>query len=213
MNHAPAIDIWKSTSRLSQFWEELAANYVTPDPVTSERIYPEAAVKLGDALMFPADEGISVPLETSGIQAETSLPATFAGEGESSRETTLLEKVGLESIQWIRHALETLTSSPEAEPLGTTNQADDLGILPSSSGELEEAAVYNPIYGYPDQGLTFIKVSSEPEPQPGSAIDTRRMAYGLKIPKRPLHKRPIYQRIFFCVSQMITRGSDGSSAR
>jgi hypothetical protein len=56
----------------------------------------------------------------------------------------------------------------------------------------------------------MVKVPNEPDQQPTSTIDTRRVAYGLKIPARPLHKRPFYQKILFSLGgliHMISRGS------
>jgi hypothetical protein len=106
-------------------------------------------------------------------------------------EPSLLEKAGFESLRLIRQALEILSAPPENEPLPDLDPAG-----PSDDPWMSSAT----------PGLAFIKVSSEPEPQPGSTINTRRMAYGLKIPNKPLHKRPIYQRIFYSLQHWMAGG-------
>lgn len=204
MNHTPAINVWKGTNRLSLFWEDLAANCVPPDPVRGKQTSPGDDAELAPSLPLAWD-GIPIPSEMPGIQVETSVPALLYGAWERGRERPFLEKVSQGSIQWIRRALEVLTAPPVEQPEADTRSEQDMEILPVSQAELEAAPVHDPIQTASDLGLTFIKVSSEPEPQPGSAIDTRRMAYGLKIPRKPLHKRPIYQRVFFCLRQMMAR--------
>jgi hypothetical protein len=122
-------------------------------------------------------------------------------------EPGLLERAGFESLRLLRHALKILIAPPEEETLPDTSR--ELVASPDGRMELEHTSVQDPIQVSSTPGLTFIKVSSEPEPQPGSSIDTRRITYGLKIPNRPLHKRPFYQRIFFCLHQMVTRSRNG----
>jgi hypothetical protein len=119
----------------------------------------------------------------------------------------LLEKAGFESLRRIRQALEVL-AAPSEEDHGTdTDRGQDLTVLTPGQWELEARGGNDSIRESSTLGLTFIKVSREPEPQPVSAIDTRRMAYGLKIPMKPLHKRPIYQRIFFSLRHMMGGGT------
>jgi hypothetical protein len=131
-------------------------------------------------------------------------------EQTKSAEPTLLERAGFESLRMIKQALDILSAPMEEEPPVSTGWKQDTEPLPDSLVKWEEARIHDPIQVDSALGLTFIKVSSEPEPQPGSAIDTRRMAYGLKIPMKPLHKRPIYQRVIFCLRHMVDRGSDAA---
>lgn len=186
MNHTPAINVWNGNNRVSQLWEDLLAVRVSPDPCA------------GESLSSDVDRELSFPLETweTGDQS-------FASDGEKNKSSmpTLLEKAGFESLRLFRQALEVLTTPPEDEP-----------VADAGPGEMEEAVRPDPNQAYPALGMSFIKVSSEPEPQPGSSIDTRRMAYGLKIPMKPLHKRPVYQRVFFCLRHMISPGKDDPSS-
>ncbi len=182
MNHTPAINIWKGNNRVSRLWEDLLADRVSPDPCA------------GEYLSTAMNQEPSFPLELWEVE-ENSFAS--CGEQDHSPVPSLLEKAGFESLRLFRQALEVLTASPEDEPVADAGQ-----------GDFEEPVRLDPIQAYPALGMTFVKVSSEPEPQPGSSIDTRRMAYGLKIPVKPLHKRPVYQRVFFCLSHMIHPGRD-----
>jgi hypothetical protein len=186
MNHTSAINVWKGSNRVSQLWVDLLADRVPPDPL------------VGEYLSLDMDQALSFPLESREIEGDL---IVSGGGQNSSPVSSLLEKAGFESLRLFRHALEVLTAPPEGEPMADTGQ-----------GELEEAVRIDPHQVYPALGMTFIKVSSEPEPQPGSSIDTRRMAYGLKIPMKPLHKRPVYQRVFFCLRHMIRPGRDDPSS-
>jgi len=165
------VNVWKESNRVSQLWEDLLVNYVSPDPLaeksTSSRCELEPYVPMKIGVGLPAD---------SGEHNETAAPP-------------LLERAGFESLRLIKHALDILAAPTEQEP--NPDPGPEISML----------------------GLDFIKVSREPEPQPGSAIDTRRMAYGLKIPLKPLHKRPIHQRLFFCLRQWMTRESNELSLR
>ena len=186
MNHTPAINVWKGNNRVSQLWEDLLAARVSPDPFA------------GEYLSSGVDQEPSFPLEPWETEGNS---IASGGERNLSPVPTLLEKAGFESLRLFRQALEILTAPPEDQP------AADAG-----PGEMEEAVRPDPNQAYPALGMSFIKVSSEPEPQPGSSIDTRRMAYGLKIPMKPLHKRPVYQRVFFCLRHMISPGKDDPSS-
>jgi hypothetical protein len=185
MNHTTAINVWKGSNRVSQLWVDLLADCVPPDPCVGG--FPSQDV----------DQGLSFPLESWETDA-MSFPR--ADEQGRSPAPTLLEKAGFESLRLFRQALEVLTAPAEDEP------------VPASQWDLEEPVRLDPFQADSGLGMTFIKVSSEPESQPGSAIDTRRMAYGLKIPVKPLHKRPVYQRIFFCLRHVIHHGRDDPSS-
>jgi hypothetical protein len=183
MNQTTAVNVWKRTNRINQLWEDLLTNRVPPDPLCTENM-------------------------TFGMDSGESSPAA-GNEQDGSTEPGLLERAGFESLRMIKQALDILAATPgEAE----TDTGLKLAIQdpPVVRPELEEGMVHYPFPADPALVLTFIKVSSDPDPQPGSAIDTRRMAYGLKIPMKPLHKRPIYQRLFFCLRQMFARGSNES---
>ena len=199
MNHTSTINVWKDGNRISQLWEVLLADYVSPDPVA------------GDYVSSRVDLASAFPLETWET-AEKSL--TIRGEQNGSPVPALLEKAGFESLRLFRQALEVLTAPPEDEPVAHAGRELDQGILPSGPEELEEALRFDSTRLDPTLalGMTFVKVSSEPEPQPGSTIDTRRMAYGLKVPVKPLHKRPVYQRVLFCLRQMMRHGRDDPSS-
>ena len=47
--------------------------------------------------------------------------------------------------------------------------------------------------------------SIEPKPLIRDTTNMRRPVYGPKIPVRPLHKRPFYQRIFFYLSRIFRK--------
>jgi hypothetical protein len=199
MNHTSTINIWKDNNRISQLWEVLLADYVSPDPVAGE--YVSSSVDLEPAFPLETWEAAESSFTTSGGQSHSPVPA-------------LLERAGFESLRLFRQALEVLTAPAEEEPALDTGRGQDLKIQPSNSGELDESMRYDSIHtdSALALGMTFIKVSSEPEPQPGSSIDTRRMAYGLKVPVKPLHKRPVYQRVFFCLRNMLRQGKDDPSS-
>jgi hypothetical protein len=184
MNHTSAINVWNGSNRVSQLWVDLLADRVPPDPCAAEFLSQDV------------DPGLSFPLESWEMEA-----ASFTREDVQSRSPmpTLLEKAGFESLRLFRQALEVLTAPAENE------------AMPACQRELEETVRPDPFQADSALGMTFIKVSSEPESQPGSSIDTRRMAYGLKIPAKPLHKRPVYQRIFFCLRHMIRQGKEDPS--
>jgi len=184
MNHAPAINIWKGTNRVSRLWDDLLADLVSPEPPAR-----------GESSLEENLEGEADAFATGNRQIE---PA----------EPSLLERAGFESLRLIRQALETLTAPPEQEPAIDSLWVQLPQNLPAGQVDLEHMGIHDPLQEASALGLTFIKVSSEPEPQPGSSIDLRCMANGLKIPRRPLHKRPVYQRVYFCLRQLLGRGRE-----
>ncbi len=127
------------------------------------------------------------------------------GEKKKPAGPGLLEKAGFESLRMLKQTLDILSAPPEESVTDTAWERD----TPPGQFVADREVVHDSLPTDPALVLTFIKVSSEPDPQPVSAIDTRRMAYGLKIPMKPLHKRPIHQRLFFCLRQMLAQGSDG----
>jgi hypothetical protein len=139
---------------------------------------------------------------------EVRLPVV-RNEQNASAEPTLLERAGFESLRMIKQALDILSAPPEEETPAGAGGEQEPDSLPDSMRKWEEARIHDPLEADSNFGQTFIKVSMEPE-LAGSSIDTRRMAYGLKIPMKPLHKRPIYQRVFFCLRHMVSRGSDAA---
>jgi hypothetical protein len=199
MNHTSTINVWKDSNRVSQLWDVLLADYVSPDPVAGGDV--SSSVDLESAFPLETWETAEKSIAIGGGQNHSSVPA-------------LLEKAGFESLRLFRQALEVLTAPPEDDPVADAGREQDLGILPSGPGELEETLRFASTQVDPTLtlGMTFVKVSSEPEPQPGSSIDTRRMAYGLKVPLKPLHKRPVYQRVFFCLRHMMRQGRNESSS-
>ncbi|MGE5376139.1 MAG: hypothetical protein ACM3XO_13865 [Bacteroidota bacterium] len=205
MQHTPAMNIWKGSNRVTQLWEDLAADIATPDPVVEAQPSPcidwEPDQPLLSIEMLPLSE-ISTSSETVETEPEPPLQGSAFGGMEETRRAnvTLLERVGLESVQLIRHTIDALTTPPDEDPGAGLDQEHDWDMSAPSQEKVEEA----PVPAAPMQAghafyPTMIRVSMEPDPQPASSIDTRRIAYGLKIPSRPLHKRPFYQRIFFCV--------------
>ena len=198
MNHTSTINVWKDSNRISQLWEVLLNDYVSPDPVVGE--YVSSTADLESAFPLETWETAEKIITIGGGQNHSSVPA-------------LLEKAGFESLRLFRQALEVLTASPEDETVAHAGREQDQGRLPSGPGELDETLRFDSTQVDPTLvlGMTFVRVSSEPEPQPGSSIDTRRMAYGLKVPMKPLHKRPVYQRVFFCLRHMFRQGKDDPS--
>lgn len=193
MNHTAAVNVWKQTNRVSRLWEDLAANSVAPDPYQKENIFQYINREPGPPVL-PA------PLENG----PSSFPELW--EEIQAEEKTFVERVGHESIHLIKHALEVLTAPPDETSLADPKQNEDPdGLLAASEDRVEELpsqAGYDP---FP----LMVKVSLEPEP-PASVIETRRAVYGLKIPARPLHKRPIYQRLFFCLRTWIRKATGKS---
>lgn len=212
MNQTTTLNVWKGTNRVSLLWEELAAACVSPDPVPGEWIPPGAEGKPAPSISFvpAAEREAALPLETAGIF----LPDLLPGRWDPGREATLLERVKLASMQWIRHALEVFSAPPEPEPMETQDRDDDQELPPVPQEEPDEGPVpaFTSLANTTAYGI-MVRVSSEPEPQPASVIDTRRMAYGLKIPARPLHKRPVYQRVYFCLRQVVSRPGSRPSPR
>lgn len=183
MNHTATINIWKHTNRVSRLWEDLAENRVAPDPRSVDATSP---VVVGESERPASDMGLRSPLETGS--------PLFPGAWEECEieEKSYLEQAGLESIHLIKHVLEVLTAPPDEVTAADPQRVMDLeGLFTSTEVEKTRAD--------PDLFPAMIKVSLETDPQPASTIETRRMAYGLKIPPRPLHKRPIHQRLFFCL--------------
>ena len=193
MNHAPAINIWKGTNRVSRLWDDLLADLVSPEPPA--RGESSLGENLERFLLLETPEREADPFATGSRLIE---PA----------EPSLLERAGFESLRLIRQALETLTAPPEQEPAIDSLWVQLPQDVPASQVDLEHTAIHDPLQEASALGLTFIKVSSEPELQPGSSIDLRCMANGLKIPRRPLHKRPVYQRVYFCLRHMLSRGRE-----
>jgi hypothetical protein len=207
MNHTAAVNIWKQTNRVSRLWDELAENSVDPDPRSKEGISPGVEWKpyLSITSAPAPDNRLRFPLETG--------PSSFPGRWEESEmgERTLLERVGQESIHLIKHTLEVLTASPDENPLTNPEQEKELEGLPVISEEEEmKWAEALPAQAGPDLYPAMIKVPFEPEPQPTSTIETRRAVYGIKIPARPLHKRSIYARVFYCLRIWIRKASGKS---
>ena len=184
MNNITAINVWKGNNRVSRLWEDLIADRVSPDPPDKANTSPGTV--LGNPLLMQ----------------------TYENESPTQ---SLLEKAGFESLRLIKNALDILSAPYDEDAAVESGLHRDPGTLSAGQMDWTEAVFHDPVQSGSAVGLTYVKVSMEPEPQPGSAIDTRRIAYGLKIPHRPLHKRPIYQRLFFCLRHMMTRRTDADS--
>lgn len=198
MNQAMATNLWKGTNRVSQLWEDLLANYVPPDPVAGETNFQERSPE-PDPLFIGgmAPEAVKMDSPVAGIeQDETGKPS-------------LLERAGFESLRAIRQALEILTAPPEQELALEGGVEQQMGTSSFRQAQWDETMGLDRIQAVSTPNITYIKVSREPDEQPASAIDTRRIAYGLKIPARPLHKRPVYQRLFFSLRSWIRLRSRG----
>lgn len=196
-----AMNIWKQDNRVTRLWEELAVNDVAPDPKGRKMIAREAAWATDSSFSFELvpDTGASSPLDSAAMEEPASVRSLIPVRYEESqiKETSLLESIALEPVQLIKQVLEVFIAPPDEEPAADQSEEIDRLILPGETEELEETHLppVQAVYGhYP----AMVKVSLEPE-QPASSIDTRRLAHGLKVPARPLHKRPFYQRIFFCL--------------
>jgi len=180
---------------------------VSPDPIAEENTFTWIDLAAAPQLVLKTlPEAVhSFPQETMEIDS------SLHGSGQKEpAELPLLEKAGFESLRLIRHALEILTAPPDEEPAPETIREPQLQTPPAGQARWGETTVYDPLQASSTLGPVYIKVSSEPEPQPGSTIDTRRIAYGLKIPSRPLHKQPIPLRLIFCLRSwlhIISRGS------
>ena len=206
MNHTATINVWKQTNRVSRLWEELAEIYVAPDPRSKEGIAPGVA-REPEPPIHPApvsDTGLLYTLEPG--------PSLFPGVWEEiqAEEKPFIERVGRESIHLVKHALEALTAPSDEAPLEDPEQEMGLGELGAASEEVEKTRIEAlPAQASLDPYPAMIKVAFEPEPH-FSIIETRRAVYGLKIPARPLHKRPVYQRVFFCLRIWFRKASGKS---
>ena len=198
MNQVMAANLWKGTNRVSQLWEDLLANYVPPDPIAGEITFAEPSQEPDPLLIGGmAPEAVKMDSAVAGIeQDETGKPS-------------LLERAGFESLRAIRQALEVLTAPPEQDLALEGGGEQQTGTSSARQAQWDETMGPDCIQALSAPDLTYIKVSREPDAQPGSAIDTRRIAYGLKIPARPLHKRPVYQRLFFSLRSWIRLRSRG----
>jgi hypothetical protein len=204
MQTTPVMNIWKGTNRVSQLWEDLAANCVDPNPAVTEKTSSwfdwDAAQQLSVEMVPDTTLTTSPDRQEMGV-LEASSTISFLGASEDDRKEnlTLLEKFGHESIHLIKHTIEVLTAPPEVERDAIQDREDSRDVSADNPEELDQIPV-SAIVLEPGPAFypTMVRVSMEPEQQ-ASSIDTRRMAYGLKIPVRPLHKRPFYQRIFFCL--------------
>jgi hypothetical protein len=213
MNQATAANLWKGSNRVSRLWEELSAMIVSPDPIAEHS--PFGWVDLSPAPQHVHERAPEAVHSFLLEPVEMDSPVSGSEQKEPA-ELPLLEKAGFESLRLIRHALEILTAPSEEEPAADTRQEPHPETPPTGQLQWGETTVYDPFQASSTLGPVYIKVSSEPEPQPGSTIDTRRIAYGLKIPSRPLHKQPIPLRLMFCLRSwlhMISRGSYGPSPR
>lgn len=198
---------WK-TDRLACLWDDLVANFVLPDPASAEGTSPWLDSQPGwlfSPAPVPGPE-LTSSLKSAEMQGETSPGSHTGGSGEH----TLLERDDFEPVQLIQKAVDVGTVPPGEAPLAAYARDSDPELHPLSQEEMEREPIhplrvetsYTP---FP----AMIKVSMEPE-LPASTIDTRRIAHGLKIPAKPLHKRPIHQRLFFCLRGLVHK-SNGRS--
>ena len=202
MNHNAAVNIWKQTNRVARLWEDLAANSVAPDPYWMGDLVPDGNREPDPATpLVPApDPGLQAPWEIISASFPEQWPEIQA------EERTFVERVGHDSIHLIQRALEALTSPADETSLADPGQDEDPDGLPAATENWVEEL---PIQAGYDPFPVMVRVSFEPEP-PASVIETRRAVYGLKIPARPLHKRPIYQRLFFCLRTWVRKASGKS---
>lgn len=193
MNHTAAVNVWKQTNRVSRLWAELAENYVAPEPLSKQGLSLNID-RTADPPVTPA------PVLDAGPRSSlAAAPSSFNGPWAEidPGERTFMERVGQGSIHLFKQALEVLTAPPDDNTAAEAEQDRDGRPAASQALEQERAEVPPAEAGY-DLYPVMVKVSFEPEPD-ASVIETRRAVYGLKIPVRPLHKRPIYQRLFFCL--------------
>src|SRR5512133_2951172 len=93
MDQTTAVNVWKGTNRITQLWEDLLANRVSPDPLAFEN--------------------------TNFRMDRESSPAA-GSEQEGSTEPGLLERAGFESLRMIKQALDILAATPGEDEADTS---------------------------------------------------------------------------------------------
>ena len=193
----PAIGVRKRIN-LSRLWEDLIAYQVPPEPA------PVTAAFLGRAcdLVLPAAPGLVLEamVPVSPVRLEISVGSSSLGGKENRNGESKFEE---EAWVELPHSIEQepvlyLPGTEASLPYDRQNDRDES----STSGQLAFEKVEYPARSIKDKdGSKPASTESPAQMQPfvGSTIDTRRIAYGLKIPARPLHKRPMYQRVLFCL--------------
>ena len=192
MNHTATINIWKKANRVSRLGEELAEDCVAPDPRTGAGL--ALAVRMDPDLPLAHDLEL-LPCGEAGL---ASFPAS-GWEASEAGDEPFMEHLGRESIHRLKQAIDVLTAPPEEASVTGPGQEHLSGGLRAAAAHEQKTGTGSLLTEADrDWYPATVRVAYEPEPH-ASSIETRRMAYGLKIPRRPLHKRPFYLRLFFCL--------------
>jgi hypothetical protein len=220
----------KRKDRLAKLWDTLLSNPLLPDPVaevSSEDHYPIFPTSTSDLKHSSLWQGRETEPEFSML----ALPLV-AVETDTVTQAELKEKARLEMLPLRNDEPDPLTPADTAEPLRHDWQdsfdrllqsVEELvngepATLPAEEEASEAEAVFDTsIETAHEEALSlsspfrwepkpsWIDVRKQPAPPLPSPAAPRPRVYTAKIPSRPLHKQPLYRRLFFYLRGWISR--------
>jgi hypothetical protein len=222
----------KRKDRLSKLWDHLLSDAVPPHPASEKRSpldvrYPvlpayAPALEVSSLLREPdAEPGIPVAAIPLFAVEEDATGLTERNE-ERGIETLLVsndqpdpftptdaaEPVSnpwSDSLDRLLHGLEELANhEPSALPVEeTTPETEAFSDTSIETTHEESLSFSSPFRWEPKPAWLDVPVPQK-HPSPDT-VDARRFAYKPRIPIRPLHKQPLYRRIFFYLRGWLSR--------
>jgi hypothetical protein len=218
----------KRKDRLSKLWDNLLSTPVAPDPIAAESLTLEGGLNDPYPVFPPFTADLRPPSVSQGRETDPefsvlSLPLV-AVEAEAAAQTVLQEEARIESLllrgdeadafppadshPW-RDSLDRLLHSVEAlvndEPSAAPAEEGTSESEALSESELSMKAAHEEALSFSssfpqEPRPAWVKVQSQPNP-----ASTLPRAYIPKIPTRPLHKQPLYRRLFYYLRLWLSR--------
>jgi hypothetical protein len=228
----PAKKKLKRKDRLSKLWDNLLADAVAPNPKAEERT--TFAVRAQESYpVFPSvlpNREPPSPLRELEVGSELSVPALSIVplEEDTVRQPLLRDEKHTEMLV-LRHDEASFFPSmgaaePESQPWRTSfdsllhsleelenNELSGEEVTAEVAASFDESmeAVHEESLSFSspfrwDPKPAWIDPPSEPKHTVPEAAAERRLVYIPKIPRRPLHKKPLYQRIFYYLRRWLS---------
>jgi hypothetical protein len=214
------------TTRLSQLWDDLLSDPVSPHPVAEERLTAGAHLEVSTAVSSPFEPDRELPFvlrlpetepemflitRTHAAEAESVEPIRL-GNDEPTRFTPP-DETEMTRVSWgasLENLFHGLVEVENPEPAAlfveeTIAESEALPDMTVAAAHEETLAFSSPFRWEPKPA--WVNPPSQSTPPVGKLADPRQFVARPRIPRRPLHKQPFYRRFFFYLQHWLSKSS------
>jgi hypothetical protein len=184
----------KQTSRLSELWDDLLSDPVSPRPVAKEKMTTAARLEVS----YPVS-----PLFAPALK-RPSLPGNYEPDRfpHAAKPVNSSWRNSLEGL--FHNLIELETAEPSPLSMERANsESEAISDLSIETAHEESLALISSFRWEPKPAWVNAPIQQKP-PLPNAAVPQRSAARP-KIPLRPLHKQPFYKRFFFYLRRWLSR--------